>query len=321
MDMDEADDIQHDEVMINHNSNEEAAPSIPSNVYEYFQSVEEGKFPFFNNTQVHVSAMRNANGETLLIAAARLGHLEIVERLVSDIDIEETDFDGWTALLNASHQGHAQVARVLLKAGALVDNPDLMGWTSLMWASYKNRPDVVDELLEYKAHINIVGEEDGLTPLIIASGRGYIEIVQKLLAAGAQVNTADKFGSTALIWAARKGYLQIIEELLNSGAELDAVGMQASSALMLATRGNHIKVAEMLLARDPNVNIVDYNGLSALGIAAREGYTEIAAALLQSGAFVNTVDRFGNSILASAVRSGNIHLVINFLKWIFIRLS
>ena len=118
------------------------AASIPSNVYEYFQSVEEGnkiirkfffiivfllgKFPFFNNTQVHVSAMRNENGETLLIAAARLGHLEIVERLVCDIDIEETDNDGWTALLNAAHQGHAKVAKILLCAGASVDNSDLV---------------------------------------------------------------------------------------------------------------------------------------------------------------------------------------------------
>jgi ankyrin repeat-rich membrane spanning protein len=52
-----------------------------------------------------------------------------------------------------------------------------------------------------------------------------LEVVQKLLAAGAQVNTSDKFGSTALIWASRKGHVQIVEELLNSGAELDAIGM------------------------------------------------------------------------------------------------
>ena len=70
--------------------------------------------------------MRNESGETLLITAARLGHLEIVERLVADIDIEETDNDGWTALLNAAQQGHAQIARTLLAAGALVDNADLV---------------------------------------------------------------------------------------------------------------------------------------------------------------------------------------------------
>jgi ankyrin repeat protein len=48
-----------------------------------------------------------------------------------------------------------------------------MGWTSLMWACYKNRSEVVDVLIEFKAHVNIVGEEDGLTPLIIASGKHY----------------------------------------------------------------------------------------------------------------------------------------------------
>lgn len=87
-------------------------------------------------------------------------------------------------------------------------------------------------MLEHKAHLNIIGEEDGLTPLIIASGRGYTEVVRKLLAAGAQVNTSDKFGSTALIWAARKGHLQIVEELLNAGAELDAVGMHGKKIIL-----------------------------------------------------------------------------------------
>lgn len=62
--------------------------------------------------------------------------------------------------------------------------------------------------------------------MIIASGRGYTEVVFRLLEGGAQVNNSDKFGSTALIWAARKGHLAIVEKLLISGAEIDAVGMQ-----------------------------------------------------------------------------------------------
>lgn len=70
--------------------------------------------------------MRNSAGETLLNAAARLGHFEIVERLVGDIDVEETDYDGWTALLNASHDGYANVVKTLLDAGASIENPDLV---------------------------------------------------------------------------------------------------------------------------------------------------------------------------------------------------
>lgn len=68
------------------------------------------------------------------------GHAHVVESLLNDIDVEETDYDGWNALLNAAHQGHAAVVRVLLDVGkASIDQPDYMGWTPLMWACYKDR--------------------------------------------------------------------------------------------------------------------------------------------------------------------------------------
>lgn len=128
--------------------------------------------------------------------------------------------------MNASHEGHADCVRILLESQATIDLPDIMGWTSLMWACYKNRLEAVKVLIEFHAHINIVGEEDGLTPLIIASGRGYTEIVHFLLSNGAEVNASDKFGSTAVIWAARKGYITIVEELLAAGADVDAIGSE-----------------------------------------------------------------------------------------------
>uniref|UniRef100_A0A7E4UPU9 KAP NTPase domain-containing protein n=1 Tax=Panagrellus redivivus TaxID=6233 RepID=A0A7E4UPU9_PANRE len=279
-------------------------------IEEYFQQLEAGILPSFTGlSSVEIASKRNDTGETFLIVAAKSGRADNIPPLLVDAEIDETDNEGWSALLNACHLGHTDVVKLLLEAGASVDQADLMGWTPILWATYKNRLAIVELLLEYKAHANIVGEEDGLTPLIVAAGRGYGDIVRKLLEKDVHVNACDKFGSTALIWAARKGFLHIIEDLLNAGVELDAVGMYSSTALMLATRGNYIKVVEAMLAREPNVNVVDYNGLSALGIAAREGYAEIAQALVQSGAFVNLVDRFGNSILASAVRSGNINIV------------
>ncbi|KAI6235467.1 hypothetical protein M3Y95_00054700 [Aphelenchoides besseyi] len=290
-----------------------AEQNIAPLINEIFGTVESGQVPSIPPL-IAPSIMRNQDGETLLIVASRCGHAAVVDRFRNEIDVDETDIDGWTALLCAAHQGHADCVRLLLEANASIDQSDIMGWTSLMWACYKNRLEAVKVLLEYHAHVNIVGEEDGLTPLIIAAGRGYGDVVHVLLNSGAEVNSSDKFGSTALIWSARKGYTEIVEELLNAGAEVDAIGMYSSTALMLAARGCHRKVVELLLSREPNVNVVDYNGLSALGIAAREGYTEIAQALIHSGAYVNTVDRFGNSILASAVRSGNIHLIRMLLE-------
>ncbi|KAK6061362.1 hypothetical protein COOONC_00972 [Cooperia oncophora] len=257
-----------------------------------------------------LSSLRNATGETLLIVAARANNVAAVKTLALDPEIlDESDSEEWSALLNAAHKGHTEVAKILLENGANVDFPDSLGWSPLMWAVYKCHPEIVDLLLNYGAHVNLIDEEDGLTPLIVAAGRGFTAVVERLLAADAQVNACDKFGSTALIWAARKGHLPIVQMLLNAGAEVDAVGMWSSTALMLATKGNYLNVVDLILTREPNVNVVDQNGLSALGIAAREGYADICESLINSGAFVNQSDKYGNWILLSAVRSGNANIV------------
>ncbi|CDR32811.1 KAP NTPase domain-containing protein [Caenorhabditis elegans] len=280
-------------------------------IAELFEQVEHGTTELRCALTAEISALRNANGESLLTVAVRSGNTAVAKQLAQlDPDaIDETDNEGWSALLNAAHCGHVDIVRLLIDNGASVDQPDLMGWSPLMWAVYKNHLDVVDLLVNAKAHVNLIDEEDGLTPLIVASGRGFSQIVERLIDSDCQVNACDKFGSTALIWAARKGHLPVVQLLLNSGAEVDAVGMYSSTALMLATRGNFIQVVELLLTREPNVNVADQNGLTALGMAARDGYADICESLINSGAFVNQCDRFGNWILTSAVRSGNAAIV------------
>lgn len=280
-------------------------------IAELFEQVEHGSTELRCALNAEVSTLRNANGESLLIVAVRVGNTPVAKQLaqIDPESIDETDNEGWSALLNAAHGGFVDVVRLLIDHGAAVDQPDLMGWSPLMWAVYKNHLDVVDLLLNAKGHVNLIDEEDGLTPLIVASGRGFAQIVERLIEADCQVNACDKFGSTALIWAARKGHLPVVQLLLNSGAEVDAVGMYSSTALMLATRGNFLQVVDLLLTREPNVNVADQNGLTALGMAARDGYADICESLINSGAFVNQCDRFGNWILTSAVRSGNAAIV------------
>ncbi|CAD6196866.1 unnamed protein product [Caenorhabditis auriculariae] len=280
-------------------------------IAQLFDEVEKGISDLQFALTADASAFRNASGESLLIVAARVNNERVAKQLVVlDPDaIDETDNEGWSSLLNCSQYGHISILRTLLENGAAVDQPDLLGWSPLMWAVYKNHGEAVDYLLNYKAHVNLIDEEDGLTPLIVASGRGFAGIVEKLIDADCQINACDKFGSTALIWAARKGHLPVAQMLLNAGAEVDAVGMYSSTALMLAARGNFLPVVDLLLTRMPNVNVVDSNGLSALGMAAREGYADICESLLNSGAFVNQSDKYGNWILTSAVRSGNAMIV------------
>uniref|UniRef100_A0A8R1XWH9 ANK_REP_REGION domain-containing protein n=1 Tax=Onchocerca volvulus TaxID=6282 RepID=A0A8R1XWH9_ONCVO len=281
---------------------------------ELFSLLENGKLQSADLAKYDFSTMRNTDSENVLIVAARTGQIDIVQDFVNDFDLEDTDAEGWTALLDATYMGHEEIVQILLNAGAAVDYADVLGWSPLMWAVYKNHYACAELLIEFKAHINLTDEEDSLTPLIVAAGRGYVNFVELLINAGAEINACDKFGSTALIWAARRGYKPIIELLLNAGAELDGVGMYGATALMMATRGNFIGVVRVILSREPNINTVDQNGLSPLAIAAREGYVEIASMLIELGAHVNAIDRFGNSILIGAVRSGNVEIVKMLLE-------
>ena len=56
--------------------------------------------------------------------------------------------------------------------------------------------------------------EDGLTPLHVASLHGHVQIVDQLLLAQADFDSADDNGATALQYAAQEGAAQLVARLL-----------------------------------------------------------------------------------------------------------
>jgi len=88
---------------------------------------------------------------------------------------------------------------------------------------------IVEKLLAANADINAAATDrsSGLTALQAAAKAGHLAIVEKLLAANADVNAAATGGSggrTALEAAAEKGYLNVVEKLLSANADANATG-------------------------------------------------------------------------------------------------
>ena len=92
-----------------------------------------------------------------------------------------------TALIAAAHLGHAEVVRVLIAAKAPLDHVNNLAWTAALEAVILGNggPDhqaTLKALIDAGANLAI-GDRDGLTPLDHARRRGYAEMVRMLEAA------------------------------------------------------------------------------------------------------------------------------------------
>jgi len=98
-------------------------------------------------------------------------------------------YDG-TALIAAAHLGHVEVVRVLIKAGAPLDHVNNLGWTALIESIVlgdggARHTATLAALLDAGANVHIA-DRNGVTPLHLAQANGYREMADLLEQAGAR---------------------------------------------------------------------------------------------------------------------------------------
>lgn len=94
-------------------------------------------------------------------------------------------FEGNTPLMYGCAGGHEEVVRVLLEAGANVEDHNENGHTPLMEAASAGHVPVAKILLEHGAGINTHSNEFKESALTLACYKGHLEMVRFLLEAGA----------------------------------------------------------------------------------------------------------------------------------------
>ncbi|TWU02388.1 Ankyrin repeats (3 copies) [Stieleria varia] len=148
-------------------------------------------------------------------SAAHDGKMSVVESVLkSNMDVDEADVSGLTALAMAAYNGHTVIVKKLLAAGATVDSRDRDGKTPLIHASSGEFPETVQVLIDAGADINAIDSGEGFTPLMTAAALGNIEVVKVLLAAGADRSLVDKDdGESALVFAENAGHEEIVKLL------------------------------------------------------------------------------------------------------------
>jgi ankyrin repeat protein len=166
-----------------------------------------------------------------------------------------------TPLMTAASYGDAEVAKVLVAAGAdleAVASPTaggVPGGTPLLHAAVFGMTDVVDVLVAAGARVegvvlaaaagDVTGHLDADTPasdrllaLIMAAHHQRIEVIDRLVAAGTPVDAVDEvWGRQALRTAAGDGRAESVRRLLSHGADPSLRDGKGRSALDLCRAG------------------------------------------------------------------------------------
>lgn len=127
-------------------------------------------------------------------------------------------------------------------------------------------------------------DNDGNTPLMIASSLGKVSFVHFLIDNGASVNNKNYNGETALHRAAQSGNNEIIDILFAAGAELNTPDFSGRTPLMQAVAAERRFSVERLATLGAYLDWRDKNGDTALAIAERKKFKPIADFLRTQGA-------------------------------------
>lgn len=152
------------------------------------------------------------------LRAVESGDLETIDLFVrANFNIHLTDDNGTPPLLIALKKGYTIIAKILLTAGADVNEHDKIGLTPLMVACGKSTSgyrEIAETLIKKGAHIN-VRDALGYTPLLLALSGGTIEIAEMLINKGADTTVRTRKGETPLSLAEKAQCADIVALLLS----------------------------------------------------------------------------------------------------------
>jgi ankyrin repeat protein len=166
---------------------------------------------------------------------------------------------------------------------------------------------LVQKMIAARADVNATSP-DGTTALHWAAEHGDVELVRFLIARGANVRTANRYGVTALRSACEQGSAAVVETLVAAGADVNATRAESGDTpVMIAARSGHGDVVSILIARGANVDAIEpVRGQTALMWAAAERHPAAVKVLLDAGANANAVSKTKMTALMFAVRAGDV---------------
>ena len=266
-----------------------------------------------------IAAGADVKARSNFVAAANGRGFEGRTPLPNATDAKTAEFaSGWlTPLMLAAREGHVDLSRLLVSAGADVNAAAGDGKTALALAIFNGNYEVASFLVDNKADVNMA-DAQRFTPLFYAVDRRNME-------------TAPNFP-----WMVTLDPLPLIRKMLDAGANPNALVNNTprarmregsprivfATALMRAAFAGDLELVKLLLDRgaDPKIISMDSENMlsAAAGLVFIHGYhrgkspeerLQVVKLFVELGNDVNWPDDYGITPLMAAGNFGNVPII------------
>jgi ankyrin repeat protein len=157
--------------------------------------------------------------------------------------------------------------------------------------------------------------------LLVASQKGYVSEIEKLISQGADVEAEYSEGITPIIVAVSHNRLNAVKVLLKNDADPNKSTTKGQTALLIAVKSQitdlvtalrndlgtnfqFLEIAEVLIRSGADINFQDFAGVTPLNYASIYGLFDFVDLLLYYGADIDKKANDGTSPLMSAIWAG-----------------
>lgn len=268
----------------------------------------------------------NFGAGVIAAAVSKDDSVEAIKLLLNkECDIDTTDINGNTPLIDAAAKGFVNSFQILLETGASVSKQNNDEKSALDYASEKpeigkiikelqqqnpnklyqavvnNDHETVWKLIEADASLDLT-LEDGKSILHLVATHSRLNVFKLLFNEGiTEINTTDKEGNAPLHEAAEQNNVEIIAELIKRKADIDLKNYQGYTPLHVASRHRSLTSVTRLIEAEAKLDIKDEAGWTPLHISLDRGFDEVAVTLIKAGADVQTTTNVDETPLDFAI--------------------
>ncbi|XP_034933587.1 serine/threonine-protein phosphatase 6 regulatory ankyrin repeat subunit B-like [Chelonus insularis] len=273
-----------------------------------------GRTPIFFVTMSHCSTQISAvldktpniniqdkSGQTPLHVAVANNNLEAVRLIMTrkpDLCIRNVLGDTSLHVASATKNIRPEIVQEILRTRVCLNLKNDDGLTPLHIATIHNNIELMTDYLDLGAKTDITDNENRWTPLHHATMVRYSHAALLLLRRGANPNITDKFGQSPIFNAVMGGEVDLVSNMVKYGADIYIPNKFGQTPLHLAAQNPTSAVLRWFLDRNWNININVQNrkGQTPLHCAVEDNRSDNIVTILQKEPDLDLRDRQGLTV-------------------------